>query len=128
MQREVKDGLRERLSTWVPLKVWVLEEAGKDVACELNNKSRKVLSGQTAGDVFCDQRGGGYSQHQREQIGELLNQMVSAIMARMKETSPKTREAAWRMAVETWLQKQGHITVSVNGKVLPYSFRFLCHN
>jgi hypothetical protein len=30
-------------------------------------------------------------------------------------------EGAWRLSVETWLRLNKHITVSKNGKVLPYS-------
>ncbi len=29
-------------------------------------------------------------------------------------------EAAWRIAVEAWLQMKGYITVSISGKVSPY--------
>jgi hypothetical protein len=30
-------------------------------------------------------------------------------------------QAAWRIAVEVWLNMKGLITITVNGKVLPYS-------
>lgn len=128
LQREIKDGLRERLSERAQIEVWMLEDAAGNVVHNLNHKRRKLLSGRTACDAYSEQEGGEYSLRQRERILELLNGMVADIMAAMNETGQKTREAAWRMAVETWLHNKEHITVSINGKVLPYFLRFLCHN
>jgi len=31
-------------------------------------------------------------------------------------------QTAWRIAVETWLNMKGFITITINGKVLPYLF------
>ena len=126
-QREILSGLHKRLYQRAQLADWMLEDAAGNVVHGLNHKCRRVLSGTAACSVFSERKGGEYSLRQREQVFRLLDGMVADIMAGMEETGRKTREAAWRMAVEIWLQNQGHITVSMNGKVLPYSFSFLCH-
>lgn len=127
MQREILDDLHKRLYQRAQLVDWMIEDAAGNVVHDLNHKRRRLLSGKAACGVFSERKGGEYPLRQREQIYELLTGMTSDILAAMEETGRKTHQAAWRMAVEIWLQNQGHITVSMNGKVLPYSFSFLCH-
>jgi len=53
---------------------------------------------------------------------------MAGMEANSRETSTKTKETVWQIAVETWMQNQGRVTVSLNGKLLPPIFRFVCHN
>jgi transposase InsO family protein len=125
--REIIRGLGKRLDKRTQLADWMLEDAAGLVVHVLNHDQRRVLSGRTACGIYSERKGGEYSLRQREQIIWLLEGMVDDILGSMSDKSRKTRVAAWRIAVEIWLQNQGHITVSMNGKVLPYSFSFLCH-
>lgn len=128
LQREIKAGLRARLSPYAQLAEWMLTEVAGNVVHDLNHKPRRVLAGQVACVVFDEREGGGYTLRQRAQIYELLTGLAADILSAMGETGRKSREAAWRMAAEMWLHQQGHITVTMGGKVLPYYFHFLCHN
>jgi len=127
-QQEILKGLHKRLDTRPQLADWMLEDAAGMVVHGLNHRRQRGLSGRTACGTYSQWKGGEYSLRQREQIFRLLEGMVGDIIAVMNGNSGRTREAAWRIAVETWLQNQGHITVSLNGKVLPPFFRFVCHN
>ena len=49
-----------------------------------------------------------------------IRAMASLAMAETGLTDRRAADAAWRLAVETWLRREGFIAVSVNGKVLPY--------
>jgi len=131
-QQELLKGLRKRLERQTQLTDWMLEDAAGMVVHGLNHRRQRGLSGGTACGTLSQRKGGEYSLRQREQIFRLLDGMVADIIADMvangRTPSKRTKEAAWRIAVETWLQNQGHITVSLNGKVLPPFFRFVCHN
>ena len=126
--QEIIRGLDKRLDERTQLADWMLEDAAGIVVHGLNHEHRRILSGRTACGIYSERKGGEYTLRQRERIFRLLEGMVADIITPMSDKSRKTREAAWRIAVETWLQNQGHITVSLNGKVLPYYFRFVCHN
>lgn len=126
--REIIRGLDKRLDEQTQLADWMLEDASGLAVHVLNHEPRRVLSGKTACGIYSERKGGEYSLRQRERIFRLLEGMVDDILGSMSNKGQKNREAAWRIAVETWLQNQDHITVSLNGKVLPYYFRFVCHN
>jgi len=49
------------------------------------------------------------------------------VVAAMKTTDKREVSAAWRAAVQFWLQGNGLITVKQDGKVLPYSHENWSH-
>lgn len=127
-QREILAGLRKQLIQRTQLADWMIGDAAGNVAHGLNHMHRRLLAGRTACSVYSERKGGEFTLRRRKQIYELLTGMVSDIMVAMNDSSRKTQAAAWRMVVESWLQNQGHITIKMNGKVLPPFLRLLCHN
>lgn len=95
----------------------------KMVWLELNQWRRPCLQGRTANLVFevgKQDRRYYYDQRQRRAVFDELRTMAAMSMAETKLTGRRAADAAWRLAVETWLRREGHITISVGGKVLPY--------
>jgi len=95
----------------------------KTVWHELNQWRRPCLQGRTANLVFevgKQNRRYYYDQRQRRAVFDELRTMAAMSMAETKLTGRRAADAAWRLAVETWLRREGHITISVGRKVLPY--------
>ena len=99
-------------------------QLGSDVAAhDLNQRLRPCLKGASARHCFevgKRDRRYYYNRNQRREVFEEIRAMASLAMAETKLTGRRAADAAWRLAVETWLRREGHITVSVGGKVLPY--------
>lgn len=100
----------------------VLQLGSEVAAHDLNQRPRPCLKGVSARHCFevgkRDLRY--YDRNQRREVFEEIRAMASLAMAETGLTGQRVASAAWRLAVETWLRREGHITVSVNGKVLPY--------
>lgn len=69
----------------------------------------------------------GAIEHAQREFKELLEvryhgaERALAIIQNMESASIRARDAAWRRAVESWLHRNGAITVTVDGQVLPCS-------
>jgi len=93
----------------------------KAAVCRLNHMHRRSLGGKNACRVYFDEKGGvRLNKRKRKAILDWITQQAGRIIEQMKETSKRTVDAAWRIACEAWLQIHGFITVTVDGKVLPY--------
>ena len=89
---------------------------------ELNLKERRSLQRRCSCESFLSKKRliRGYHRRRREEVyEEILAMAVGSIMKSGLRTT-SAAGAAWRLSVETWLRKNGHITVSRNRKVLPY--------
>lgn len=92
----------------------------KSAVNELNHKPRRNLGNRNSCRVFFDGKEGcKFSIQQRRSIFEWLRERVSFIIESIKDANARTFTMAWRLAIEHWLRIHGHITVSINGKVLP---------
>jgi hypothetical protein len=103
--------------------VSVLQLVSEVAAHDLNQRPRPCLKGVSARHCFevgKQDRRCYYDRNHRREIFEEIRSMASLAMAETKLTGRRAASAAWRLAVETWLRREGHITVSVGGKVLPY--------
>jgi hypothetical protein len=121
-QREIKEKLsrRQRLPS-----AFLAIEAGLNIQA-LNHKRRACLRNRTSCQVFtageADAR-----QFTRRKRKEVYN-TVKAEMMRLMETRELNADAAWRLAVETWLLDNRFITVFNQPKVLPYFSKIRIHN
>ncbi|MEK7755401.1 MAG: hypothetical protein AAB654_25985 [Acidobacteriota bacterium] len=99
-------------------------QLGSEVAVhDLNQRPRPCLQGLSARHYFeigKRDRKYYYDRNQRRAVFEEIRAMASLAMAQTGLTGQRAADAAWRLAVETWLRREGHIAVSVGGKVLPY--------
>jgi hypothetical protein len=113
-QGELKCGLASKLACKPACPTEHLEAYAAAVEHDLNHRPRPCLNGKTSCQVYFTGRRT-FSKWERRDayawITELQNDILSC-----KGIQP---QAAWRMAVEAWLNMKGFITVSRNGKVLP---------
>lgn len=99
-------------------------QLGSEVAVhDLNLRLRPCLKGVSARHYFEvgeRDRKEYYDRNKRREVFDEIRAMASLAMAETGLTDQRVADAAWRLAVETWLRREGHIAVSVGGKVLPY--------
>jgi hypothetical protein len=111
-QRELKNALRPKLAA-----------AGDGTRAaglvlltvhELNHRPRRCLRGHTACELFAGakQNLSGYTRRRRKESFEQIRELAMNILAEMPVRTTPPADAAWRQAVETWLQQQGIITIS----------------
>jgi hypothetical protein len=99
----------------------ILEKAALFSMDRLNQWPRPCLNRQAADAVFETRHAAmsRYTQAKRKEIREQITMMAMHIIAQKRPSDPLTEQAAWRIAVETWLRRNGLITVSVNRKCYP---------
>jgi hypothetical protein len=94
-------------------------------AQELNHRRRPCLAGRTACAVLETGREAmrAYTRPRRKEVIDWIRNEALAIIQAMEGPSASAcaRDAAWRRAVESWLHRNGAITISVDRHVLPYS-------
>lgn len=121
-QRELKNALRLKLT----------ETGDGDHAAnglvlltvhELNHRPRRCLRGHTACERFAGakQNLSGYTGRQRKESFEQIRELAMNILAQKPVRTTPHADAAWRQAVETWLQQQGIITISEPKSVTQFS-------
>jgi transposase InsO family protein len=115
-QREMKDLLEVRY----PLADQALANYAA-AAQELNHRRRPCLDGATACAVLETGRQAmkSYTRPKRKEIIDWIRNEALDIIHKDGLSGADARDAAWRRAVESWLHRNGVITVSVDGKVLP---------
>jgi hypothetical protein len=96
------------------------------VAHRLNHYPRRSLAGKNACRVFFDECRLRQDNRQRKEVYDWIRNFSMELME--KSDYKISGETAWRIAVRNWLQKNNLITITKNGKVLPYSSEKLCHN
>lgn len=110
-QRELKDALRPRL----------LAAPDSDVAAlavltvhELNHRPRRCLLGKTACEKFAGANANlrGYTCRRRKEMFDQIRELAMNLMLEQPARTQGHADAAWRQAVETWLQQHGIITIS----------------
>lgn len=119
------------------MKEWITEGEPEDLreaqiqsplaAHDLNHKIRPCLKGQTACAVhYGEARMVKFNRRKRREVYDWTERMaLSIINAGGRDCSAS---AAWRLAVETWLRKNGHITVTNRSKVSPLLNGVHSHN
>lgn len=117
-QREIKELLEVRY----PGAAHILA-CNTSAAQELNHHPKPCLQGRTPCAVLETGREvmKRYNRQKRKEVIDWIKNEVLAIIGSMGGSlaSVRAQDAAWRRAVETWLHRNGAITVSVNGQVLP---------
>jgi hypothetical protein len=114
IKRQLADMPRENFSD--------IQTAGELAAHDLNHKARRSLNGHTACERFSGRKKllTKYDRRRRKEVFEEIRAMAVEVVKEMGLKTAREADNAWRLSVETWLQRHGYITVSRNGKVLPY--------
>jgi hypothetical protein len=87
---------------------------------DLNHQPRRSLGGRNSCQVYFegkDKRS--FSKRERREIYEWTIWLTGDILNGAAGNGTLSYESAWRIAVETWLEMRGFITVTTNGKVSP---------
>ena len=127
--RELKTPLVEKIlasgSTLQPqVQAWA-----EVLAHELNHRFRACLHGQVACQVFQAKPAlKAYTLRKRREIFDWINELTRSLIEVSVVHTQRQAETARRLAVETWLQTNGVITVTQNRKVLPIFPEKTAHN
>lgn len=120
-QRELKECLREKLIPNLSHpENHSLAVYAEVVAHDLNHRLRPCLKGKTSCQVFFSSgEKPVFSKWERREIYDIVMERVERILVSMNRFDKSTREAAWRIAVEFYLQSRGFIKVHIPQKVSP---------
>ena len=116
-QTELKNGLAAKLSLRPCCPREHLEVYASTVEHDLNHQPRPCLNGNNACRVYFTGKRTFSKWERRDAYAWITNLQNNMLCC--DEVQP---QAAWRIAVEAWLNMKGFITITRNGKVLPSSF------
>jgi hypothetical protein len=128
-QRELKACLREKLIADLPYSEDPSAAVYAEVAAhDLNHRLRPCLNGKTSCQVFFSSTDKPvFSKLERRRIYDNVLARVERILTSMNQFGKSAREAAWRIAVEFWLQSRGFIKVHIPKKCYPILPPFFAH-
>jgi len=128
--RELKPPLVEQLRASGPLSASQVQGWAEGLAHELNHRPRRCLDGHVACRVFQDARAArkAYTRRKRREVFEEINDLTRTLLPVRAVHTQRQAETARRLAVETWLQRNGVITITQNKKVLPVFLEQIAHN
>jgi hypothetical protein len=117
--------LARRLITPSQVQTWA-----EVLANELNHRSRDCLDGQVAGQVFQDAQSAlkAYTLRKRKEIFDWINELTQTLLQAWAVHTQRQAQTARRLAVETWLHRNGVITLTQHKKVLPVLLEQFAHN
>jgi transposase InsO family protein len=128
--RELKAPLVEKILASNPIPESQVQGWAEMLVHELNHRSRDCLHGQVACEVFQDAKSAlkAYTLRRRREIFDWINELTMTLIEVLVVHTKRQAETARRLAVETWLLRNGVITVTQNRKVLPVFLEQFAHN
>jgi transposase InsO family protein len=128
--RELKTPLLEKILAHGSMPESQVQLWAEVLAHDLNHRLRPCLHGQVACQVFQRARSAMkvYTPRKRREVFDWINELTTMLIQVWAVRTPRQVETARRLAVETWLQRNGLITVSQNPKVLPIFPEKFAHN
>ena len=81
---------------------------------DLNRQPRRCMRRQSAAAIFCGAKSnlGAYTERRRKEAFDTINGLIMNAVAQREVYSQPQLDAAQRRAVETWLQREGIITLT----------------
>jgi transposase InsO family protein len=128
--RELKTPLVEKILASGPLPESQVQVWAELLAHELNHHSRACLHGQVACKVFYDAKPAlrVYTLRKRKETFDWISKLTTTLIQVLAVHTQSQAQTARRLAVETWLQKNGVITITQNKTVLPVFREQSAHN
>jgi transposase InsO family protein len=125
-QRELKWHMAWLLQDLFQPDIPIIQTAADFTVERLNRWPRPCLLKDTSDRVFESRHEAmsGYTLDRRKEVREEITVTAMHIMANNDWKERQTEQAAWRIAVETWLRRNGLITVSAKGKCYPIKNTF----
>jgi hypothetical protein len=128
--RELKTPLVEKILHHDSMPESQVQLWAEVLAHDLNHRSRPCLEGNVACQVFHQAKPAlkVYTLRKRKETLDWINELTRALIRAWEVRTPRQAESARRLAVETWLQSNGVITITQNHKVLPIFSKKTAHN
>ena len=128
--RELKTPLAAKLLAGGPISASQLRSWAELLAEDLNHRPRRSLHGEVACRVFQDARAAlrAYTLRRRRAFFDEINDLTWTLMETRSVRTQRQAEAARRLAVEAWLQRNGVITITQRTTVLPVFLKQIAHN
>jgi len=128
--RELKTPLVEKLLAHGQIPESQVQVGAELLAHDLNHRSRPCLQGQVPCRVFQDAKPAlkAYTLRKRREIFDWINELTQTLIEVSAVHTQRQAATARRLAVETWLQRNGVITITQNQKVLPIFPEKTAHN
>jgi hypothetical protein len=128
--REVKTPLVEKILAGRPITASQVQVWAEVLAHDLNHRSRPCLQGKVACEVFHQAKPAlkVYTLRKRKETLDWINELTRLLIRVWAVCTSRQAETARRLAVETWLHRNGVITVTQNHKVLPVFTEQFAHN
>jgi transposase InsO family protein len=128
--RELKTPLVEKILASGPIPESQVQVWAEVLAHELNHRSRECLGGQVACQVFQDAKPAleAYTLRKRKRTLDWINELTRTLVQVSAVHTQRQVDTARRLAVETWLHRNGVITITQNKKVLPIFPEKTAHN
>jgi transposase InsO family protein len=119
--RELKTPLVKKILVGSPITEPQVQVWAEVLAHELNHRSRPCLHGRVACQVFHDAKPAlkVYTLRKRKETFDWINELTMTLIQVLAVHTQSQAETARRLAVETWLHRNGVITITQNKKVLP---------
>ncbi|MGH7869341.1 MAG: hypothetical protein ACREP9_17320 [Candidatus Dormibacteraceae bacterium] len=128
--RELKTPLVEKFLARSLITESQVQAWAEVVANELNHRSRDCLDGQVACKVFQDAKPAlrTYTLRKQKETFDWINELTRTLIQAWAAHTRRQAETARRLAVETWLQRNGVIAITQNKKVLLVFLEKFAHN
>jgi transposase InsO family protein len=128
--RELKTPLVEKILDHDSMPEFQVQLWAEVLAHDLNHRSRPCLEGKVACQVFHQAKLAPkvYTLRKRKETLDWINELTRMLIRAWEVRTPRQAETARRLAVETWLQSNGVITITQNRKVLPVFLKTFAHN
>jgi hypothetical protein len=128
--QELKTPLVAKLRASGPIPASQVQGWAEGLAHELNHRPRRCLEGHVACRVFQDARSAlkAYTRRKRREIFEEIDALTRTLIQARAVHTQRQAETVRRLAVETWLQRNGVITITQNKEVLPIFLKQIAHN
>ena len=128
--RELKTPLLEKILAGRPITESQVQGWAEKLVHELNHRSRDCLDGQVACQVFQEAKPAlkAYTLRRRREAFDWINELTMTLIRLLAVHTQRQADTARRRAVETWLQRNGVITITQNKKVLRVFLEQFAHN
>jgi transposase InsO family protein len=128
--RELKTPLVKKILAGSPVPESQVQVWAEGLAHELNHRSRGCLDGQVSCEVFQDAKPAmkAYTLRKRKETFDWINELTMTLIQVWAVHTQRQADTVRRLAVETWLQTNGVITITQNKEVLPVFLEQFAHN
>jgi transposase InsO family protein len=126
-QGEIQKALQQRMDLAESPSAETVSGWVEAVVHDLNHRPRHCLGGLTSCERFgqARQETRPYDRRRRKEVFDWIKALAARILANGERVGRMDAATAWRIAVRTWLQRHGVITIATRKSVTPFSNLFV---